>query len=189
MTDGKAPKRLAVTFHTDVQASDYETKTLTKISEFAVSPNGKEIAIVSRGEVFVTSRDFKTTVRITNTPTQERSVSFHKDGRTLLYSGERNGKWNLYEASVADEREKYFFSSTKIEEKEVYTADTESFQPIYSPDGEKIAFLAGRDEIQVLDRKTGDTNVAFGKEHNYSCLLYTSPSPRDLSTSRMPSSA
>ena len=24
---------------------------------------------------------------------------------------------------------------------------------------------------------------------NYSCLLYTSPSPRDLSTSRMPSSA
>ena len=25
--------------------------------------------------------------------------------------------------------------------------------------------------------------------HGYSCLLYTSPSPRDLSTSRMPSSA
>jgi len=39
---------------------------------------------------------------------------------------------------------------------------------MYSPNGEKIAFLAGRDEIQVLDRKTGDTNVAFGKEHNYS---------------------
>ena len=26
-------------------------------------------------------------------------------------------------------------------------------------------------------------------EHSKSCLLYTSPSPRDLSTSRMPSSA
>ena len=25
--------------------------------------------------------------------------------------------------------------------------------------------------------------------HNWNCLLYTSPSPRDLSTSRMPSSA
>ena len=26
-------------------------------------------------------------------------------------------------------------------------------------------------------------------DHTYTCLLYTSPSPRDLSTSRMPSSA
>ncbi|MEM7314740.1 MAG: S41 family peptidase, partial [Planctomycetota bacterium] len=118
--------------------------------------------------VFVTSRDFKTTVRITDTPEQERSVSFHKDGRTLLYAGERNGKWKLYESSLADKREKYFFTATKIEEKEIYSADTESFQPLYSPDGPRIAFLAGRDEIQVLNRETGDTNVALGKEHNYS---------------------
>ena len=31
--------------------------------------------------------------------------------------------------------------------------------------------------------------VASGRTHADSCLLYTSPSPRDLSTSRMPSSA
>ena len=31
-------------------------------------------------------------------------------------------------------------------------------------------------------------NVLAGKE-DYDCLLYTSPNPRDLSTSRMPSSA
>ncbi|MEL6109751.1 MAG: hypothetical protein AAFU85_27385, partial [Planctomycetota bacterium] len=167
-TVGGEPKHVAIQFQSDAQSNPYETKSLSDISEFAVSPNGKEIAIVSRGEVFVTSRDFRTTVRITNTPQQERSVSFHKDGRTLLYAGERGGKWKLYEATLADEREKYFFSSTKIEEKEIYAAESESFQPQYSPDGEKIAFLAGRDEIQVLHRKTGDTNVALGKEHNYS---------------------
>ena len=167
-TGGGEPKHVNVQFQSDSQANPYETKSLSNITEFAVSPNGKEIAIVSRGEVFVTSRDFRTTVRITNTPEQERSVSFHKDGRTLLYAGERGGKWKLYESTLADEREKYFFSSTKIEEKEIYAAETESFQPKYSPDGEKIAFLAGRDEIQILNRKTGDTNVALGKEHNYS---------------------
>ena len=37
-------------------------------------------------------------------------------------------------------------------------------------------------------RKELDENKWSGKEV-YSCLLYTSPSPRDLSTSRMPSSA
>ena len=34
-----------------------------------------------------------------------------------------------------------------------------------------------------------DTETSTETETSYSCLLYTSPSPRDLSTSRMPSSA
>ena len=33
------------------------------------------------------------------------------------------------------------------------------------------------------------SDLREGIEANISCLLYTSPSPRDLSTSRMPSSA
>ena len=32
-------------------------------------------------------------------------------------------------------------------------------------------------------------DLAHGGAHKINCLLYTSPSPRDLSTSRMPSSA
>ena len=36
---------------------------------------------------------------------------------------------------------------------------------------------------------TGTTGHAEVVEVLYDCLLYTSPSPRDLSTSRMPSSA
>jgi len=47
-------------------------------------------------------------------------------------------------------------------------ADSDSFQPVYSPDGKKIAFLANRDEIQVIDRESKKVNVALGKEHNYS---------------------
>ena len=35
--------------------------------------------------------------------------------------------------------------------------------------------------------QTGD--VEFGNSKNYNCLLYTSPSPRDATLSRMPSSA
>ena len=36
---------------------------------------------------------------------------------------------------------------------------------------------------------TEDGSCVTIKAYVYSCLLYTSPSPRDLSTSRMPSSA
>ena len=48
-----------------------------------------------------------------------------------------------------------------------------------------------REILKSLLKKGRDTN--YGEEFNFSrihsCLLYTSPSPRDLSTSRMPSSA
>ena len=54
---------------------------------------------------------------------------------------------------------------------------------IYTPvQVQKLLFL--------IDRKIGN-NIGgpFFKFKPYACLLYTSPSPRDLSTSRMPSSA
>ena len=40
----------------------------------------------------------------------------------------------------------------------------------------------------IMERKIKVISV-IGQEEMKSCLLYTSPSPRDLSTSRMPSSA
>ena len=41
--------------------------------------------------------------------------------------------------------------------------------------------------VSKIKRRSGDYDPQADK--NYTCLLYTSPSPRDLSTSRMPSSA
>ena len=55
------------------------------------------------------------------------------------------------------------------------------------------------DKLKVCDVSLGDSriikvvcgasNARDGLVTIYACLLYTSPSPRDLSTSRMPSSA
>ena len=41
---------------------------------------------------------------------------------------------------------------------------------------------------KILERNIHNKMLSFLQQHNI-CLLYTSPSPRDLSTSRMPSSA
>ena len=43
--------------------------------------------------------------------------------------------------------------------------------------------------LQYLDETEQAINFYYTVENNRTCLLYTSPSPRDLSTSRMPSSA
>lgn len=166
---GSKPKKVKVTIAVDGQSNDYVTlPVMRNISQFSVSPSGKEIAFVARGEIFVTSADFATTVRVTNTAEQERSVDFAPDGKTLVYAAERDGKWKIVEASLKDESEKYFYASTGFKEKILADKDKESFQPKYSPDGKKVAFIANRDAIHVVDRDSGDIVTALGAEHNYS---------------------
>ena len=47
-----------------------------------------------------------------------------------------------------------------------------------------------RDEARLIELEKSDTASSRQASDLYElCLLYTSPSPRDLSTSRMPSSA
>jgi tricorn protease-like protein len=70
-------------------------KAVKSAGGFSVSSNKKEIAFIYRGEVFVTSIDYSTTKRITNTPEQERNVSFSPDGKSIIYAGERDESWNI----------------------------------------------------------------------------------------------
>ncbi|NVJ70572.1 MAG: PD40 domain-containing protein [Alphaproteobacteria bacterium] len=168
-TEGGRTKALKIDVKNDGHGIDSKTITVSgDVSEFSVSPNGKEIAFVARGEVFVTSTEFNTTKRITDTPAQERSVDFHPDGDKLVYAAERDGKWKLVEASIRSKDEKYFFASTLLDEKVLYDADTESFQPKYSPDGKKVAFLSGRDVLKVLDIESGEAKEVLGPDYNYS---------------------
>lgn len=138
------------------------------VSGFSPAKSGKEVAFVLRGEVFVTSTDFGTTRRITNTPEQERSVDFAPDGRSLVYAGERDGSWNLYLAKIADEDELYFFSATKIEEEELLNDGNETFQPKFSPDGKKVAFLSNRSTLRVIDLESREVVTALPGTAYYS---------------------
>ncbi|TVQ60750.1 MAG: hypothetical protein EA379_07570 [Phycisphaerales bacterium] len=155
------PRRVPIQILLDRGDAPVAETRRTGASEFSPAPNGKEIAFVLRGDVFVTSTEFDTTKRITNTPEQERSVEFAPCGRKLYYAGERNGSWNIYEASIADDNELYFFSATKINERPLVATDADEFQPRVSPDGKKIAYLHNRSTLKVLDIESGDIVTAL----------------------------
>ena len=140
------------------------------VTEMRLSPNGKEIAFVFRGEIFVTSVEGGITKRITNTPWQERSVSFSPDGRTLLYAAERDSNWNIYTMSIARKEEPYFYASTVLKEETVIATPAEEFQPEYSPDGKEVAYLEDRTTLKVfnLAGKTSRTILPADKNYSYS---------------------
>jgi tricorn protease len=137
-------------------------------TEMKLSPNGKEIAFVFRGEIFVTSVDGGITKRITNTPWQERSVNWSPDGRTLVYAAEKDKNWNVYTMSIIRKEEPYFYASTVLKEETVVATPAEEFQPAFSPDGKEVAYLEDRTTLKVINLATKKTRVVLPAGKNYS---------------------
>ena len=120
-----------------------------------VSPDGKQVAFIVRGDVFVTSTDYPTTKQITNTPAGESGLSFAPDNRTLVYASERTRNWQLYMAKITRKEDPNFPNATLIEEEVLLPSKTvERRYPQYSPDGKEIAFIEDRNRLMVLNLET-----------------------------------
>lgn len=168
MENGEEPRKLDIEIITDKTTRDLEKTSVSMApTSIAVSPDGKELALVCRGDVFVTTMDYSTAKRITNTPEQERNVSFSKDGRSIYYSSERNGHWGIYATSLKNKKDKGFTYAIEMEEELITTPGETCFQPLVSPDGKWLAFLRNRTEIVVKNLKSGKEKSLL-KNVNYS---------------------
>ncbi len=166
---GGKPEKVSIQILTDQIEKEKEAMTLTSgATHMAISPDGKEIAITVRGDVFVTSTEYKTTQRITDTPEQERGLTFSKDGRTLYYAAERNGHWGIWKTSLTEKDDKMFTYAVKMEEEMVTKPGETCFQPQVSPDGKYLAYLKDRTAIAVMDLKSGNEKIVLDRMVNYS---------------------
>lgn len=165
---GSTPVKVEISVMNDTGFEMLEEKEISGVTEFAVSPNGKEVAFVNRGEVFITGVEDARTKRVTNTPEQERMISWSPDSKALLYSGELGGSWNVYKVSLQRPEEKYFYAATLLKTEPVINTSAEEYQAYYSPDGTKIAYIEERNILKVQDVKTGKTNTVFPEGRNYS---------------------
>lgn len=167
--EGGQPSKVKVNIISDQTENDLIHRLMSNgATSIAVSPNGKEVAFIVRGDVYVTSVEYETTRQITDTPQQERNIDFSPDGRSLVYSAERGETWGIYQSSLARKDDKYFTYAQEIKEEPLVVTDKTSFQPAYSPDGKEVAFLEDRTTLRVINLKSKQVRTVLDGKYNYS---------------------
>lgn len=167
--EGAQPQKVSISITTD----NDEPSLIRKVqswgaTEIALSPDAKEVAFVMHGDVYVTSTEYKTTKRITDTPRQERNLSFAPDGRSLVYASERNGVWQIFQAKIKNEKEKNFTYCSEIEEEQLTKTNITSQYPAYSPDGKEVAFYEDRATLRIINLKSKEVRTVLDGKYNYS---------------------
>lgn len=174
---GGRPQKVNISLTRDDEDMPVSLSYTSGADEAVVSPDGKQIAFIVRGDVFVTSVEYGTTKQITHTPEAEEGISFGADNRTLVYSSLRNGNWQLYTAKISRKEDLNFPNATLIKEEALIPSNTtERMHPKFSPDGKEVAFIEDRIRLKVVNLESkkirqitdGSTWYDLGYGFNYS---------------------
>ncbi|MFR9504257.1 MAG: S41 family peptidase [Rikenellaceae bacterium] len=119
---------------------EFSTNISENISAYAPSPDGKKLAFISRGRLFVS--DIKgEVIKELNTDKQERAVelAWDKESKNILFTRTRNGWYNLFTIAATGYQG----------EKALYTPDEYVKNLSMSNSNEKLAFTVGSNTIAL----------------------------------------
>ena len=114
------------------------------VSEYRLSPDGKKIAAVVRGEIFVLSTEGGYARNVTQSPWRERQPAWSGDSLHLYYISDEGANPDLYRVSaLGGEKPERL---TRSEEDEL--------KPVVSPDGKWLAYFRGKRQLRLLELET-----------------------------------
>lgn len=127
-----------------VIAKEQSFDVADEVSFFDVSPDGKKMAFVSRGIIFVSDIEGKFTNQITDGKERVLEVKWLKDNQSLIFNQTYKGYQNWFKISAN--------AKGKAEQ---LTNDLRNNRDLtFNNDLSQAVYLSGRDEVRLLDLKT-----------------------------------
>ena len=115
-----------------------------EISYFDVSPDGKKLAFISRGNLFVSDIEGKFVNQITNGNERAMEVKWLKDNKSLIFNQTVEGYQNWFKIA-ADGKGKSEQLTNDLRNNRDITFNTDLTEAVY---------LSGRDEVRLLNLET-----------------------------------
>lgn len=138
----------------NILGKEREYNVKDKISYMDISKDGKKIAFVSRGELFVSDIKGKFVRQMPDSGERIGEVKWLEDNKTLLYNQTYKGFFNWYVRSA----------DGKGDVKQL-TKDLRSNRDMtFNTDYTKAVYASGRDEIRLLDLKSFESTAVINDE-------------------------
>ena len=164
IAEGKSRKLEIDATADDKTNPDKITVATQGASEYALSADEKNIAIVIQGEIFLMPRNGGKAKRVTDHPAYDHGVAWAPDNKRLLFLSDRTGDEDIY-ALVSDDpdhaelMQAHRFKVTQITK----TAEPE-VGVSFAPDGKRVAFLrAGK--LITMNADGTDEKTVIGDGH------------------------
>ena len=173
------PQALTINAAED-ESDNYQILAVNKkVSEAQLSPDGKALAYVAYGEIFVRNIEDKSpTRRITDSHANDRDIAWSPDGVKLYFSSDRDGSDSIFAATVALTRKEVkedFDEQTKPKEiekedepEEDADEETDDGESIEEPKAEEakanLAAEANEDDYDDNEEEEEDEEEHLPKE-------------------------
>ena len=125
-----------------------------KVEAFDVAPDGKKIAFVSRGELFVSDLDGKFISELATGDGRVGEVHWLKDSRTLLFNQTVEGYQNWFTLAADGSGQPVQRTDDRRNNRNL----------VISHDTTRAVYLSGRDELRLLDLSSFDSRTALQDE-------------------------
>ena len=129
-------------------------KITDRFTDFALSPDGKKVVFVVRGDIFASAtKEPGDAMRVTDTAAVESRPVWSTDSKSIVYMSDRDGNTHLFRYDFASDKESPLTSGANID-------DT----PRFSPDGKLLAFQRNHKDVVLLDLATKqERTIASGR--------------------------
>lgn len=150
---GAEPVPLRYELSEDYRFDPVEQETFSRsATEYALSPNEKNLAFVVRGEIFVKRNDGDNSraVRLTRHAWRDQAIDWLNDS-TLIFTSDRTGNKELFLLRSADSEVPDLYKTLKWETVQLTETEADEQGFVLSPDKKQLVFLRGRGQMILAD--------------------------------------
>ncbi|MHC4847984.1 MAG: S41 family peptidase [Planctomycetota bacterium] len=156
---GGEPERLKLIYRGDAIHERVSRAQLARARQVAFSNDGREVAFIAGGDLWVMDTELKEPRRITRTPEEERDPVFAPDHKSILFVSDKGGQADLWTAKRADEK-RHWWRNEAFELKQLTDDEAPESDPRFIKGG-RVAFTNLRGDLWTMKADGTDRKLVF----------------------------